>query len=139
MRKLVPGSIAADDGRLMKDDKIMTVNGKELKGLVQIEALNLLKNFTATVNLTVKRKRSQEIPRGYTLPAADLRPPSPLLLAVMKSPRGDDGHLPATKSFSHFIERRTKSRKNGLDVASRSFDLTVGGGVRNSMYGDTDL
>ena len=111
----------------------MSVNGKDLKGLTQVEALNLLKNFTATVNLIVQRERDEELPRSYIV---NLRPPSPLLMAAMKSPIVKDSQIPATKSFSHFIDRRAKSRKNALGVGSRSFDLTVGDGVRNSMYGD---
>ena len=113
------------------------MNGKELKGLTQGEALNLLKNFTATVSLIIQRKRSQELPRSYTTSAVNLRPPSPLLLAAMRSTAVPDKNLPAAKSFSHFIDRRVKGKKNTLDIISRSFDLTVGGGVRNSMYGDT--
>ena len=116
----------------------MSVNGKELKGLTQGEALNLLKNFTTTVGLVVKRQRSQELPHSYTLSAVSFRPPSPLLQTAMKPPVLTDSHLPATKSFSHFIERRAKSKKNASDVGSRSFDLTVGDRVRNSMYGDID-
>ena len=111
----------------------MSVNGKELKGLTQVEALNLLKNFTATVSLIVQRQRSQELPRSYTV---SLSPPSPLLMAAMKSPIVTDNQIPATKSFSNFIDRRAKSRKNALDVGSKSFDLTVSDGLRNSMYGD---
>ena len=139
MRKLVPGSIAGDDGRLQKDDKIMSVNGNELKGLTQGEALGMLKNFTNTVTLVVKRKRSLDMKRGYTLSAVDLRPPSPLLMAAMTSPERTEERLPATKSFSHFIERKTKSKRNGLDTLSKSFDFSVGGG-QNLMYGgDTDI
>jgi len=137
VRKLVPGSIAGDDGRLQKGDKILSVNGKELKGLTQGEALNLLKNFTATVNLIIQRKRTYEHPRSYTTSAVNLRPPSPLLLAAMRSPVVPDKNLPATKSFSNFIDRRVKGKKNTLDIGSTSFDLTVGDGIRNSMYGDT--
>ncbi|XP_065060168.1 uncharacterized protein LOC135687522 isoform X2 [Rhopilema esculentum] len=139
VRKLVPGSIAGDDGRLQQDDKIMSVNGNELKGLTQGEALGMLKNFTNTVTLVVKRKRSLDMKRGYTLSAVDLRPPSPLLMAAMTSPDRTEDRLPVTKSFSHFIERKTKSKRHGLDSISKSFDFSVGGG-QNLMYGgDTDI
>ena len=138
------GSIAGDDGRLKKDDKILAVNGKPLSGMTQGQALGMLKNFPAKVSLTIHRKRSQEAIRSYTLSAIDLRPPqlqhrppSPQLIATLTPPT-QGHHLPATKSFSHFIDRRTKSRRGALENASKSFDLTVGGGVRNSMYGDTD-
>lgn len=117
----------------------MSVNGKELKGLIQLEALNLLKNFTATVHLTVNRRVAQEVPRSYTLSAVDLRPPSKMFTAAMKAQGSNENHLPTTKSFSHFTEKRARSRKNVHDNGVRSFDLTVGNGVRNSMYGDTEM
>lgn len=113
----------------------MSVNGKELRGLTQLEALNLLKNFTVTVNLVVKRKLGKELPKCYSLSAVDLRPPSPLLLAAMTTP--NEKQLLSTKNLSNLIERRTKNKK--LNNTSKSFDLTVGGGVRSSMYGDTDI
>ena len=137
VRKLVPGSTAGDDGRLMKDDKILSVNGKDLKGLKQGEALNMLKIFPHRINLTISRKKTEDITpeqRSVAFSAVDLRPPSPQLKAAMTPPQGDM-FLPGSKSFSHAGYKAKTKRGAFANSASDAAELAIGGG-RNSMYGD---
>eukprot|EP00794_Sanderia_malayensis_P009948 gene9948-10968_t len=135
VRKLVSGSLAGEDGRLLKGDKILAVNNQPLKGLTQGEALNMLKNFTEEVRLTVSRKLPQEQiqKRSFTLAAIDMRQPSP-----------SEKFLTPSKTFSHLTEQGIKGKsRRGVGVSSspksRSLDaleLSLGAGSRNPMYGD---
>ncbi len=143
VRKLVPGSLAGEDGRLLKDDKILSVNGQPLKDLTQGEALKLMKNFTKEVRLTVSRKVTQDQiqQRSFTLSAIELRPPSPQIKAIMKAPEQPEKFRAPSKTFSHFIDTgaKGKSRRSGSDNSknrsSDAFELFTGSGG-NSMYGD---
>ena len=52
---MIPDSIASLDGRLRKDDRILNINGRELKGMTQGDALTFLKDIPKVINLGVKR------------------------------------------------------------------------------------
>lgn len=53
VKSVFEGGVAARDGRLKRGDKLVAVNGENLDGLTQSEALALLKNCEGTIVLTV--------------------------------------------------------------------------------------
>ena len=61
----VPGGAAAADGRLMKGDQIVSVNGLDLKASTQEEAASVLK--TATGHVAMKIGRLRAVRRSTTL------------------------------------------------------------------------
>ena len=55
MKRLVSDSIASLDGRLRPNDLICTINGRNLKGMTQGDALKFLKDIPKVINLGVQR------------------------------------------------------------------------------------
>ena len=95
MKRLIADSIASIDGRLLKDDVIVNINGRNLKGMTQGDALNFLKDIPKVINLGVKRGVAH--PPG-TEDGRDSRSASRLSAAsslhVDQSPQAVVGHRP---------------------------------------------
>ena len=43
MHKVIPGSLADRDGRIQRGDRVLSINGKNLRGVTHREALAILK------------------------------------------------------------------------------------------------
>lgn len=58
VHKVIPGSLADRDGRIQRGDRVLSINGKNLKGVNHREALNILKSPRPEVVLVLSRSRS---------------------------------------------------------------------------------
>jgi len=58
VNKVISGSIAERDGRIKKGDRVISINGRSMKGISHREALNILKAPRAEVVLVLSRSRS---------------------------------------------------------------------------------
>ncbi|RWS06039.1 uncharacterized protein B4U79_01647 [Dinothrombium tinctorium] len=61
VHKVISGSIADRDGRIKKGDRILSINGKILKGLTHREALNILKSPRPEVVLVLSRPNGNSL------------------------------------------------------------------------------
>lgn len=55
---MIPGSLADRDGRIQRGDRVLSINGKNLRGVTHREALNILKSPRPEVVLVLSRSRS---------------------------------------------------------------------------------
>ena len=69
---MIPDSIASLDGRLRKDDRILNINGRELKGMTQGDALTFLKDIPKVINLGVKRGGDDSDGDAFSRPASSV-------------------------------------------------------------------
>eukprot|EP00111_Clytia_hemisphaerica_P000659 TCONS_00001945-protein len=108
VKRLIPDSIASLDNRLRKDDLICTINGRQLKGMTQGDALNFLKDIPKVINLGVKRG---SVPSNdVLLSPASVRPKS--------APHSDKGDTvrrsrPQTKEPP---QRRSRSETRNVET-----------------------
>ncbi|CAL4092156.1 unnamed protein product, partial [Meganyctiphanes norvegica] len=58
IHKVIPGGLADRDGRLQRGDRVLSINGKNLRGVTHREALNILKSPRPEVVLVLSRSRS---------------------------------------------------------------------------------
>ncbi|KAK7085604.1 Domain present in PSD-95, Dlg, and ZO-1/2 [Halocaridina rubra] len=58
VHKVIPGSLADRDGRIQRGDRVLSINGKNLRGVTHREALNILKSPRPEVVLVLSRSRS---------------------------------------------------------------------------------
>jgi len=58
VHKVISGSVADRDGRVQRGDRVLSINGKSLKGVTHREALSILKAPRPEVVLVLSRKRS---------------------------------------------------------------------------------
>jgi multiple PDZ domain protein len=56
--EVVEGGVAATDGRLMKDDHILAVNGEDLKTATQEQGAAVLKNSSGNIRLQIRRLKA---------------------------------------------------------------------------------
>ena len=59
MKNVLPDGLVSGDGRIRRGDRIVSVNGENLAGLTNREALQLLKNSGSTVVLKMARRRGR--------------------------------------------------------------------------------
>ncbi|CAG7833479.1 unnamed protein product, partial [Allacma fusca] len=71
---VVPGGTAEADGRLMKGDQIISVNGKDLKNATQEEAASVLKTAMGHIQMKVGRLK---VNRRSTASTPTTLPPTP--------------------------------------------------------------
>lgn len=117
------------DGRLQKGDRIVAINGKDIYGMTQGDALNMLQNIKTTVILTAHRSVSppdEQIPQNIYVSELnaqpDLSPEKPLVGILKKS--SSETHLPKTpkecdKMDSNARKSRSETKKNA-EERSRS-------------------
>ncbi|KAK8738248.1 hypothetical protein OTU49_004129, partial [Cherax quadricarinatus] len=58
VHKVIPGSLADRDGRIQRGDRVLSINGKNLRGVTHREALTILKSPRPEVVLVLSRSRS---------------------------------------------------------------------------------
>ncbi|XP_063875652.1 serine/arginine repetitive matrix protein 2-like isoform X2 [Scylla paramamosain] len=58
VHKVIPGSLADRDGRIQRGDRVLSINGKNLRGVSHKEALSILKSPRPEVVLVLSRSRS---------------------------------------------------------------------------------
>ena len=58
------------DGRLRKNDRILIINGRDLKGMTQGDALTFLKDIPKVINLGVKRESGDSDEDVYSRPTS---------------------------------------------------------------------
>jgi len=68
VKQVIPGTIAACDGRMKRGDRILSVNGHSTSSLTNKEALQVLKDSGSHVTIFVSRK----IGRQSSLPATPM-------------------------------------------------------------------
>ncbi|XP_057312671.1 uncharacterized protein LOC130654151 isoform X2 [Hydractinia symbiolongicarpus] len=108
VKRLVPGSVASIDGRLMTNDLITCINGKPLKGFSQGEALGFLKEIPDTILLTVQRVKEGSIVRG---PSQD-SPRSRREDSVPQRPHSQMDHVSSRRSRSETREISTRRSRS---------------------------
>lgn len=70
VHKVIPGSLADRDGRIQRGDRVLSINGKNLRGVTHREALSILKSPRPEVVLVLSRSRSVT-PQESSLSEAD--------------------------------------------------------------------
>ncbi|XP_026688815.1 inaD-like protein, partial [Diaphorina citri] len=68
---LVPGGIAATDGRLLKGDQIMSVDGTDVRDKSQEEVATIMKVTSGKVPLRVSRLKAKPCPTAPSEPNAN--------------------------------------------------------------------
>jgi len=135
VKRLVPDSIAALDGRLRKDDKITHINSRELIGMSQGDALSLLKEIPKDIVLTCKRKN--ESPGKSPNRSEDLG----------DSPTRTEGKSRSRSGSGAGLSLVARARKRLSQVQEEVwFDIetkgevpfTIGGG-EDTMYGESPI
>lgn len=58
VHKVIAGSIADRDGRVLKGDRVMSINGRDLRGVSHGEALHILKAPSPKVVLVLARDKN---------------------------------------------------------------------------------
>ncbi|KAG0726974.1 Pro-interleukin-16 [Chionoecetes opilio] len=58
VHKVIPGSLADRDGRIQRGDRVLSINGRNLRGVTHKEALSILKSPRPEVVLVLSRSRS---------------------------------------------------------------------------------
>ncbi|KAK4327584.1 hypothetical protein Pmani_001941 [Petrolisthes manimaculis] len=58
VHKVIPGSLADRDGRIQRGDRVLSINGKNVRGVTHREALAILKSPRPEVVLVLSRSRS---------------------------------------------------------------------------------
>lgn len=58
VHKVIPGSLADRDGRIQRGDRVLSINGKNVRGVTHREALSILKSPRPEVVLVLSRSRS---------------------------------------------------------------------------------
>ncbi|XP_042240918.1 pro-interleukin-16-like isoform X2 [Homarus americanus] len=58
VHKVIPGSLADRDGRIQRGDRVLSINGKNLRGVTHREALAILKSPRPEVVMVLSRSRS---------------------------------------------------------------------------------
>lgn len=129
VKRLVPDSIAALDGRLRKDDRITHIAGRTLIGMTQGEALTLLKEIPQDIHLKCRRRQATR--------------ESPSQLGDSQSKAVDV--KPRSRSSSRSSERK-RSNSGEVDELNVSFEkrtakevpFTVAGG-EGTVYGESPI
>ncbi|XP_054720570.1 uncharacterized protein LOC129230192 [Uloborus diversus] len=67
VHKVIAGSLADRDGRVQKGDRVMSINGRDLRGVSHGEALQILKSPNAKVTLLLAREKKEAAVSSNTL------------------------------------------------------------------------
>lgn len=62
---MIKGSIADRDGRIKKGDRVLSINGKILKGATHKEALKIMKSPRPEVVIVISRNPATKTENGY--------------------------------------------------------------------------
>ncbi|XP_067870830.1 partitioning defective 3 homolog isoform X4 [Heterodontus francisci] len=80
VKNILPKGAAIQDGRLKAGDRLLEVNGVDLTGKIQEEAVTLLRNtkMGGTVSLLILRQEETFLPRELKKESSQMQPPSDL-------------------------------------------------------------
>lgn len=87
VHKVIPGSLADRDGRIQRGDRVLSINGKNLRGVTHREALTILKSPRPEVVLVLSRSRSVTPQESNTTESEGSFVHRPALINHVTSPR----------------------------------------------------
>ncbi|KAK3587877.1 hypothetical protein CHS0354_019766 [Potamilus streckersoni] len=135
IKNILPKGAAVTDGRLKAGDRLLEVNGIEMTGKTQAEAVSILRNTKMgdTVNIVVSRQETEDdrfkVPRELSQTPHDVDPDS--LQPAEKA--GDDGSLTQMKNkeILSFNILLNDTGSAGLGVSVKGKTLTTNEGTRD--------